>query len=570
MDFVSKPHSTAPVWEYFGFKPNERGEPINVNEPVCRLCFKTVSTKAGNTTNLRSHLKHNHPAQFSELKTKTSAGEGSSRAGEGSSRQVAITDAFARQCKYKRDSAKWRTLTDIAKEMLPDMRKMHLLKNKFQDNKYEIPFGSAYTSRKTMAIDCVALTGDHWTSVSNSNYLGVTAQTVCVVNKVWQLASFVLTVEKVNNRHYAVNCADHFFSVVESWKIEQKVTIGNDCARNMMAAARQLPFQHMPCVAHILQRSITVCLYSGAFNAVLAKCRKIVGHFRHSPANIMELYKEQRALDQENEPLIQDVSTRWNSTLFMIRRLLKNKEAVKATLDKQRHKLVLSAAEWTKLEKLAAILEPCRHVFLTADTDLLGGETYVSCSAVLPVSDEDSTYIVKFKTAFMKDLSKQKAALNYDWLKMATVLDPCFKDLKCLPREEREAVWKKLEELLQDGSIKATSEPTDEPPKKKGPLCFSSDSDSDDVGSNALSLYKAEQTISETDCPLQWWSAHAGAHPQLPTLARKYLASPATSVPCERGFSLAGNIIQKKRAALSSENVNRLVCLILLLAWLME
>lgn len=146
-------------------------------------------------------------------------------------------------------------------------------------------------------------------------------------------------------------------------------------------------------------------------------------------------------------------------------------------------------------------------------TDLLGGETYVSCSAVLPVlrfldntmkvSDEDSTYIVKFKTAFMKDLSERKAALNYDWLKMATVLDPRFKDLKCLPREEREAVWKKLAELLQDGSIKASSEPTDEPPKKKGLLCFSSDSDSDsdDVGSNALSLYKAEQTISETRLP---------------------------------------------------------------------
>ncbi|KAI4895569.1 hypothetical protein NFI96_004177, partial [Prochilodus magdalenae] len=116
----------------------------------------------------------------------------------------------------------------------------------------------------------------------------------------------------------------------------------------------------------------------------------------------------------------------------------------------------------------------------------------------MKVSDEDSTYIVKFKTAFMKDLSERKAALNYDWLKMATVLDPRFKDLKCLPREEREAVWKELEELLQDGSIKASSEPTDEPPKKKGPLCFSSDSDSDsdDVGSNALSLYKAEQKIT--------------------------------------------------------------------------
>ncbi len=90
-----------------------------MNEPVCRLCLKTVSTKRGNTTNLKSHLKHNHPTQFFNLGTTTAAG-----AGEGSSRQLSVTDAFSRQCTYKRDSTKWRTLTDsitryIAKEMQP-------------------------------------------------------------------------------------------------------------------------------------------------------------------------------------------------------------------------------------------------------------------------------------------------------------------------------------------------------------------------------------------------------------------------------------------------------------------
>lgn len=206
-------------------------------------------------------------------------------------------------------------------------------------------------------------------------------------------------------------------------------------------------------------------------------------------------------------------------------------------------------------------------------TELLGGETYVSCSVVLPalrhldrtmeVSDEDPAYMVRFKTAFSKDLSQRQATLNHEWLKLATVLDPRFKDLKCLLKEEREGVWTSLEALLQAESKSATPEPTEEPAKKKRLLLCASESDSDDdVGPNrALSLYRAEPTISETDCPLQWWSTHAGAHPQLSVLARKYLASPATSVPCERLFSLAGNIVEKKRAALSSENVNILVCL---------
>ena len=51
----------------FGFKPNEQGETINTDEPVCRICSKVVATKKGNTTNLHAHLKQNHPTQFSQL-----------------------------------------------------------------------------------------------------------------------------------------------------------------------------------------------------------------------------------------------------------------------------------------------------------------------------------------------------------------------------------------------------------------------------------------------------------------------------------------------------------------------
>ncbi|KAJ4946070.1 hypothetical protein JOQ06_023745 [Pogonophryne albipinna] len=97
--------------------------------------------------------------------------------------------------------------------------------------------------------------------------------------------------------------------------------------------------------------------------------------------------------------------------------------------------------------------------------------------------------------------------------------------------------------------------------KKRSLLLLASDSDGKMGPNRLLSLYKAEPSISMEECPLQWWSTHAGAHLQRSALARKHLATPATSVPCERLFSLAGNIVQKKRAALTSENVNKLVCL---------
>ena len=47
----------------------------------------------------------------------------------------------------------------------------------------------------------------------------------------------------------------------------------------------------------------------------------------------------------------------------------------------------------------------------------------------------------------------------------------------------------------------------------------------------------------------------------LPRMARRYLGVVATSVPSERLFSTAGNVVTAKRCALEPENVEKLVFL---------
>ena len=109
---------------------------------------------------------------------------------------------------------------------------------------------------------------------------------------------------------------------------------------------------------------------------------------------------------------------------------------------------------------------------------------------------------------------------------------------------------------------KETTDPV--PPKKKiNLLLVASDSEDEvEAADNAcVDRYRAEPCTSMETCPLKWWSEHAGAYKSLAPLAQKYLATPATTVPRERLFSLSGHIVQKKRAALSTENVTRLVCL---------
>ena len=49
MELVSKPNVTAAVWEHLGFKPNDRGDPVNLCKPVYRICCKTVATERAST-----------------------------------------------------------------------------------------------------------------------------------------------------------------------------------------------------------------------------------------------------------------------------------------------------------------------------------------------------------------------------------------------------------------------------------------------------------------------------------------------------------------------------------------
>lgn len=102
MDLVGKPNVTSPIWQHFGFVPNEKGEPVNLDEAICRLCGKAISVKKPNTSNLQSHLRTSHPATYTQLMSSERKRPAS---------QLGIAEAFSKMAKYKRESDKWKTLT---------------------------------------------------------------------------------------------------------------------------------------------------------------------------------------------------------------------------------------------------------------------------------------------------------------------------------------------------------------------------------------------------------------------------------------------------------------------------
>lgn len=83
------------------------------------------------------------------------------------------------------------------------------------------------------------------------------------------------------------------------------------------------------------------------------------------------------------------------------------------------------------------------------------------------------------------------------------------------------------------------------------------DSDEEALRKRALSLYRAESTISETDCTPQFDQSSSDP-PTAVCPGPQVFDLSATSVPCRRLFLLTGHKGSKKSC---SENVNMLVCL---------
>lgn len=84
-------------------------------------------------------------------------------------------------------------------------------------------------------------------------------------------------------------------------------------------------------------------------------------------------------------------------------------------------------------------------------------------------------------------------------------------------------------------------------------------SDSLELINKELEKYDTEQQI--TGDPLAWWKSREGSLAILSEVAKPILCVPGSSVPSERVFSKAGQILNKRRASLKSKHVDMLVTL---------
>ena len=310
----------------------------------------------------------------------------------------------------------------------------------------------------------------------------------------------------------------------------------------------------------------------------VARCKKLVEHFKKSSKETYKLREKQVMLQLPQHQLIQECPTRWRSTLSMLKRLAEQQAAIAAVLMEGKVRYLMpEGGDWTVIEELVNILEPFQKV-----TEAMSTEKYPTISSVKPlfykllervlkVEHSDSSISKQMKKEIKSDLagryqsSELKTVLN-----VTTFLDPRYKALPFVSDSNKEKVLEQVEEELLDMYSNHSSQDNEskeeaatggyEPPAKKsrkddkGPMTpllgdlFSKDvmperlAHSEKV-KRELSLYKAEHS-AELDCdPLKWWQSQKLAYPLMSKLVQKRFSMVATSVPSERLFSSAGNVI---------------------------
>ena len=277
----------------------------------------------------------------------------------------------------------------------------------------------------------------------------------------------------------------------------------------------------------------------------------------------------------------------------MLKRLAEQQAAIASVLMEGKVRYLMpEGGDWTVIEKLVNILEPFQKVTEAMSTEKCPTISsvkpllYKLLERVLKVEDSDSSISkqmkeIKSDLAGRYQFSELKTVLN-----VTTFLDPHSKALLFVSDNEKEKVLEQVEEELLDICSNHSSQDNEskeeaatggyEPPAKKsrsrkddkglmtallGDL-FSKDvmperlAHSEKV-KRELSLYKAEHS-AELDCdPLKWWQSRKLAYHLMSKLVQKRFSMVATSVPLERLFSSAGNVINNRQSSLLPENADK-------------
>src|ERR1700755_2939720 len=302
---------------------------------------------------------------------------------------------------------------------------------------------------------------------------------------------------------------------------------------------------------------------------LITKCRLIATHFNHSVVAQNELKKIQTRLNVRPLFVMQDIQTRWNSSMHMLERMSEINEVICLYASSSTKIKPLTANENDILNNCINILKPFEELANTissAESCLSDGIPLVSTLKVVLTNVIKSKGVSGMTETLMKEMNGRFENLEYDdAYTIATFLDPRYKTkffkqfvsqnvkikLGCLCDQMIETAkitpFKKKQKLSDTKETKYFSLSIAK--SMKDLLASSSDEESQsEVSKDTISIIENYLKLPRLEADkdqLVWWRDNCKSFPFLPELARTYSACPSTSVVSERLFSGAASFTTK-------------------------
>lgn len=144
-----------------------------------------------------------------------------------------------------------------------------------------------------------------------------------------------------------------------------------------------LGWKHFGCYAHTLNLAV-----QGGLSAteelirLINKVKSAVAYFKRSAEAWEKLKKYQEQAGKTAKRPLQCISTRWNSTFYMLQRFVELKEEMNSAISNlNANALSLTIVDWELCEQICNILKPCEEV-----TREVSAQKYVTGSIVIPIT----------------------------------------------------------------------------------------------------------------------------------------------------------------------------------------
>lgn len=272
----------------------------------------------------------------------------------------------------------------------------------------------------------------------------------------------------------------------------------------------------------------------------------------------------------------------------MLKRIICTKDAVISTLALLQSSIdTLTPEEWDTVDKAILILQIFNEVTIEVSSE----KTVSISKKIVLVSSMTATVDTYVNDIALPHAVHQMAvSLKYELQKrfkdieeneivaQASILDPLFKKYGFTNEVKYKNAYTNLRTRIGNIRLPSTTsnnlEQTPTTSTSQPPVSllwkiyedkveqFKSTVSSTAAGIIELDKYLGETLIDRKDDPLKWWYERKHIYPHLYEFVMKRLCvTAATSVPCERIFSEAGQIITQKRNRLNTKKASQLIFL---------